>query len=50
MAQDGPNTTCYDAKQRIGQRAKDEMLAQMKKNEEDEERIKKLNLNQDRST
>ena len=34
----------------IGQRAKDQMLEQMKKNEEDEERIKKLNLNQDRPT
>ena len=50
MAQDGPNKPAYDAKQRIGQRAKDQMLAQMKKNEEDEERIKKLNLNQDRPT
>ena len=50
MAQDGPNKPAYDAKQRIGQRAKDEMLAQMKKNKEDEERIKKLNLNQDRPT
>ena len=34
----------------IGQRAKDQMLEQMKKNDEDEERIKKLNLNQDRPT
>ena len=50
MAQDGPNKDAYDAKQRIAQRAKDQMLEQMKKNDEDEERIKKLNLNQDRPT
>ena len=50
MAQDGPNKDAFDAKQRIAQRAKDQMLEQMKKNDEDEERIKKLNLNQDKPT